>query len=136
MIVLGALSLLLVVFFSLPNDIARYWPQTASIYNALGYQVNTRGFEIVATQSTEIANSLQIIVIKGELRNVTERELPAPSVRIAVRDRHQKELHHWIVRPDQESVGPRGKGTFSARLESPPADAVDIQFRLAREGER
>ena len=136
MIVLGALSLLLVVFFSMSEDIARNWPQTASLYNALGYNVNTKGFEIVATQSEEYANSLRIIVIKGELVNVTGRELPTPSVRIAVRDRHEKELHHWIVKPDQESVGPRGKGSFSARLESPPADAVDIQFRLAKEGER
>jgi len=45
-------------------------------------------------------------------------------------------LHSWIVRADQEHVGPRGKGTFSARLEIPPADAVDLEVRFAREGER
>ena len=136
MVILAALSLFLVVFFSLPNEIATYWPQTASLYNALGMQVNKSGFTIKATQTQEVANSIPIIVIKGELINETDRDLPVPSVRIAVRDRNKRELHSWIVRPDQEHVGARGKGSFSARLESPPADAVDLEVRFVREGER
>ena len=136
MVVLAALSLFLVIFLSLPNEIATYWPQTASIYNALGFQVNKSGFKIIATQTQELANSIPIIVIKGELINETDRDLPVPSVRIAVRDRNKRELHAWVVRPDQEHVGPRAKGSFSARLESPPADAVDLEVRFAREGER
>ena len=133
---LAALSLFLVVFFSLPNEIATYWPQTAGIYNALGFEVNKRGFKIIATQTQEFANSIPIIVIKGELVNETDRDLVVPPVRIAVRDRAKKELHFWIVRADQEHVGPHGKGTFSARLESPPTDAVELEMRFAREGER
>jgi hypothetical protein len=133
---LAALALFLVVFFSLPNEIATYWPQTAGIYNALGFEVNKSGFKIIATQTQEFANSIPIIVIKGDLVNETDRDLVVPPVRIAVRDRSKKELHSWIVRADQEHVGPRGKGTFSARLESPPTDAVDLEVRFAREGER
>lgn len=133
---LAALSLFLVVFFSLPNEIATYWPQTAGVYNALGFEVNRRGFKIIATQSQEFSNSIPIIVIKGDLVNETDRDLVVPPVRISVRDHAKKELHSWIVRADQEHVGPRGKGTFSARLESPPTDAVDLEVRFAREGER
>lgn len=133
---LAALSLFLVVFLSLPNEIATYWPQTAGLYNALGFEVNKSGFKIIATQTQEFANSISIIVIKGDLVNETDRDLVVPPVRIAVRDRSKKELHAWIVRADQEHVGPRGRGTFSARLESPPADAVDLQVRFARAGER
>ena len=135
MVGLGALSLLLVVFFSLPREISAVLPQTIGIYNALGIEVNKSGFKIIATQTQEIANSVPIIVIKGELVNETDMELEVPSVRIAVRDRARKELHHWIVKADQELVGPRGKGSFSARLENPPADAVDLEVRFAREGE-
>ena len=46
------------------------------------------------------------------------------------------ELHNWIVRADQDRLGPRGEGSFSARLESPPADAYDLEVRFTREGER
>lgn len=135
MVGLGALSLLLVVFFSLPREISGLLPQTIGIYNALGIEVNKSGFKIIATQTQEVANSIPIIVIKGELVNETDTELEVPSVRIAVRDRAKRELHHWIVKADQELVGPRGKGSFSARLENPPADAVDLEVRFAREGE-
>lgn len=135
MVGLGALSLLLVVFFSLPREIASVLPQTISIYSALGIEVNKSGFKIIATQTQEIANSIPIIVIKGELINETDMELEVPSVRISVRDRNKRELHHWVVKADQELVGPRGKGSFSARLESPPADAVDLEVRFARDGE-
>jgi hypothetical protein len=135
MVGLGALSLLLVVFFSLPREISRILPQTIGIYNALGMKVNKSGFKIIATQTQEVANSIPIIVIKGELVNETDMELEVPSVRIAVRDRAGHELRHWTVKADQEIVGPHGKGSFSVRLENPPADAVDLEVRFAREGE-
>jgi hypothetical protein len=135
-VALAAMSLFLIVFFSAREEVVAYVPGTASIYNALGFEVNKSGFKIIATQTREFANSIPIIVIKGELVNVTDRDLVVPPVRIAVRDRAKKELHFWIVRADQEHVGPRGKGTFSARLESPPLDAEELEMRFAREGER
>jgi len=135
-IVLASFALFLLVFLSLPNEIATYWPQTASLYNALGYEVNKSGFRIVATQTQELANSIPIIVIKGQIINETGRELTVPSVRLSIRDRAGRELHNWIVRADQDRLGPRGEGSFSARLESPPADAYDLEVRFAREGEQ
>jgi hypothetical protein len=133
---LAAMSFFLIVFFSAREEVVAWVPSTAGIYNALGFEVNKSGFKIIATQTQEFANSIPIIVIKGDLVNETDRDLVVPPVRISVRDRLKKELHSWIVRADQEHVGPRGKGTFSARLESPPADAVDLEVRFAREGER
>jgi predicted Zn finger-like uncharacterized protein len=125
------LSLLLVIFFSIPREIARTIPATVSLYTALGIEVNKTGFRMIATQSPEIVNSIPIIVIKGELINETDGELEAPGVRIAVRDRAGKELLNWIVKPDQEMVGPRGKATFSARLESPPPEADSLEVGIA-----
>jgi hypothetical protein len=136
MVMLAGVALFLTVFLSLPNEIATFWPQTASVYSALGIEVNKSGFKIVATQTQELANSIPIIVIKGEIINETDRDRDVPSVRLSVRDRAGKELHAWVVRADQDSLGPRAKGTFSARLESPPADAFDLEVRFAREGER
>lgn len=136
MLGLGALSLFLVVFFSVPREIVAMIPQTLPVYEALGMQVNTVGFKIVANKFRERANGIPIVVIKGELLNETDSEQAVPRVKITVRDRNKRELYHWIVRADQDNVGPRGKATFSARLESPPAGAADVEVRVAREGER
>ncbi len=129
-------SLLLVLFFSMPREIANMAPATVGIYEALGIEVNKKGFKIVATQELDVANTIPIVVIKGELVNETDSELQSPSVRIAVRNKLGKELHHWIVRPDIDVVGPRGKAPFSARLESPPSDSYDLEFRLEPVEER
>jgi hypothetical protein len=125
----------LLLFFSLPNDIARIWPASASVYEALGMDVNIRGFKIIASHSQELNNSVPVIVINGQIINETDRELDVPKVRLAVRDQSGKEIYHWTVLADQSRLGPREQGTFKARLESPPADAADLEVRFAKTDE-
>jgi predicted Zn finger-like uncharacterized protein len=122
----------LLLFFTLPNEIARIWPGAASIYGALGMDVNVVGFKIIATQKNELNNSVPVIAISGQIINETDRELDVPKVRLAVRDQAGKEIYHWTVLADQSRLGPRQQGTFSARLESPPSDAVDLEVRFAK----
>jgi hypothetical protein len=122
----------LLLFFTLPNEIARVWPGAASIYGALGMDVNVVGFKIIATHKSELNNSVPVIAISGQIINETDRELDVPKVRLAVRDQAGKEIYHWTVLADQSRLGPRQQGTFSARLESPPSDAVDLEVRFAK----
>lgn len=123
------------LFFSMPNDIAQVWPGSASLYEAFGISVNTRGFKIIAQQTQEFDKSVPVIAIKGQIINETDRELPVPKVRLSVRDQQGRELYHWTVLADQQRLGPKEQGTFSARLESPPADAYDLEVRFAKNGE-
>ncbi len=123
------------LFFSAPESIVKLWPASASLYNALGMPVNTRGFKIVATHTQEMNNTVPVIAIKGEIINETDRDLPVPRVRLAVRDQAGKELYHWTVLADQRHLGPKEKGTFAARLESPPSDAYDLEVRFAKKDE-
>jgi hypothetical protein len=125
----------LLLFFSLPSEIARIWPASASVYSALGIEVNISGFKIVASHSQELNNSVPVIVIDGKIINETDRELDVPKVRLAVRDSGGKEIYHWTVLADQSRLGPREQGTFKARLESPPADAADLEVRFAKTDE-
>lgn len=125
----------LLLFFSLPNEIARIWPASASVYEAMGIEVNVRGFKIIANHSQELNNSVPVIVIDGKIINETDRALDVPKVRLAVRDTAGKEIYHWTVLADQARLGPREEGTFKARLESPPADAADLEVRFAKTDE-
>jgi hypothetical protein len=97
--------------------------------------VNARGFKIVATQSQELNGSVPTISIKGQIINETDRELPVPKIRLAVRDKDGTELYHWTVLADQQRLGPREEGSFTARLESPPPDAADLEVRFAKADE-
>lgn len=123
------------LFFSLPEEIVKIWPESASLYEWLGTPVNARGFKIIATHSQELNGSVPTIAIKGQIINETDRELPVPKIRLAVRDKDKRELYHWTVLADQQRLGPREEGSFSARLESPPPDAADLEVRFAKSDE-
>jgi hypothetical protein len=123
------------LFFSLPEEIVQIWPESASLYEWLGRPVNARGFKIIATHTQELNNTVPVISIKGQIINETDRELPVPKVRLAVRDARGRELYHWIVPADQDRLGAHEEGSFNARLESPPADAHDLEVRFVKAGE-
>jgi len=134
-ILLAFLAGFVLLFLYMPNEIAQVWPESASLYETLGMPVNTRGFKIIASHTQELDKTVPVIAIKGQIINETDRELAVPKVRLAVRDQSGKEIYHWTVLADQQRLGPHEQGTFSARLESPPADAVDLEVRFAKSGE-
>jgi len=62
--------------------------------------VNTRGFDIKASTSQELANGVPVIAIKGEITNITDRELPVPKLNLRVLDQNaiQKVLREVDMR--------------------------------------
>jgi predicted Zn finger-like uncharacterized protein len=94
------------LFFLLPQEIVRLWPESASLYDWLDMPVNARGFKIIATHSQEMNGSVPTIAIKGQIINETDRELEVPKIRLSVRDKDKREL-----------------------------DAADLEVRFAKAGE-
>jgi hypothetical protein len=121
------------VFAFMRTYVATIFPPAASLYSALGVPVNTRGFDIKAQTTQELANGVPVIAIKGEIINVTDRELPVPKLNLRVLDANKRELYRWTVVPDQPRLAGHQSQAFNARLESPPADTADIEIRLAKE---
>ena len=96
--------------------------------------VNTRGFKIIASHSQELDNTVPVIAIKGQIINETDRELAVPKVRLAVRDQGGQGNLSLDGPRRSVALGPHEQGTFSARLESPPAEAADLEVRFAKIG--
>jgi len=119
--------------FSLRKEIATLFPPAASLYSWLGMPVNVRGLEIVARTSQEMANGVPVIAIKGEIINITDRELTVPKLNLRVLDQNKRELYRWTVIPDQAKLAGHQRVPFNAKLESPPADMADIEIRLAKQ---
>ena len=114
------------------TEVATIFPPAASLYAALGMPVNTRGFDIKAQTTQEMANGVPVIAIKGEYINVTDRELPVPKLTLRVLDANKKVLYSWTVPPDKARLAGHEHLPFSAQLQSPPADTSDIEIRLAK----
>ena len=136
----AGLALLLIAggwaLFSFRNDVASYWPQSASLYRVLGLRVNTTGIQFAAvTHRVETENGENVLVVTGELVNTSARDRIVPEIRIALTDSSQHELYHWPVLPDVPLLKPGQSAPFRARLTNPPGAMHNIEVTFSRSRE-
>lgn len=116
------------------QNIATLWPQTSSVYGALGLPVNTRGLSFRDKAAHyETVNGQDVLVITGHLVNITSHELTVPPVRVSLVDGERRELYHWNVSADAQMLAPGQVAQFRTRLSSPPFAARDIELRFSEE---
>jgi predicted Zn finger-like uncharacterized protein len=109
----------------------RHFPQTASLYAAIGLPVNLRGlfFEDVKSRS-EFQDGAAVLVIEGTIVNLTTRTLDVPRLRFALRSAPGHEVYAWTAQPAKPTIGSGNGLPFRARLASPPPDGRDVIVRF------
>jgi len=118
------------------RQIVQVWPQSASLYAALGVKVNTTGLDIVDVKSSQAPQNGQIVLtVSGALTNVTGKELPVPQIRVGLTDNDRRELYHWTFAADVMTLRPGQTTHFVTRLSSPPDGARHLEVRFAKAGE-
>src|SRR5258707_1208424 len=106
-------------------------PDLAALYALGGVPVNLRGLEFHGVNaSRDIENGRPVMIIQGQIANVSGRELNLPTVRLALRNAGQ-EVFAWTVDPGRPRLQAGETLPFKARLASPPAGADDIVLRFA-----
>jgi predicted Zn finger-like uncharacterized protein len=116
------------------QTIASLWPQSSSLYAAVGMPVNTRGLEFRdKTAHFESEAGQDVLVITGDLANVTSRELSVPPIRVSLLSADRRELYHWNVSAGVATLHPGQLASFRTRLPSPPPAARHIELRFAAE---
>ena len=114
------------------KSIASLWPQSSSLYAAVGMRVNTRGLEFQDRSAHyETDGQQDVLVITGHLLNTTSRELSVPPIRVSLMDADKRELYHWSFSAGVSTLHPGQIATFHTQLPSPPAAARDIELRFA-----
>ncbi len=118
------------------RDVATYWPQSASLYSALGLEVNVRGIafdDVTYHRGTE--DGSPVLTVTGQLVNISSRELPVPQIRIALTDKDKRELFAWTYVPNIMTLKPGQVAPFRTRLASPPDGARHLELRFVKAGE-
>ena len=136
---IGLAAILVLIFwtgFVYRQQITGAWPQSASLYSALGLQTKASGLQIVDYQyREEVQGGQPTLVVTGKLVNNGEHELSVPQIRVTLRDEANRELYHWTFVPAVTSLRPGQSTRFVTRLTSPPAGARHLDLRFARAGE-
>lgn len=106
-------------------------PEFAGLYAAIGFPVNLRGLEFRGVKTTrEMQDGIPVLVIEGEVVNVTRHSTEIPRVRLAVLGEAGQELYSWTTLLQRSILGVDEKVAFRSRLASPPADARQVLVRF------
>lgn len=131
-----ALGVVAAAFYQYRVEIVRSWPQTASVYNLVGLNVNTSGLVFRnITYERAIEDGLPVLTIHGQVVNVTDEALPIPRVRIGIRDENADELYYWTFALPQTRIGPGAATDFTEQMTSPPVGAHDLEVRFSEDRE-
>lgn len=115
-------------------EIVAAWPQAGTLYDMIGVDAQGLKFnKVIWTQELEDGNP--VLVISGEIVNMTSNKLEVPKVRVSLRDGQRRDIYHWTFAPDVAQLAPGQAAPFMTRLSRPPAEAVDFEVRMARAGE-
>ena len=126
-----AMLAILVAALNWRAAVVRQFPQTASLYAAIGLPVNLRGlfFEDVKSRS-ELHDGVTVLIVEGTIVNLTTRTLEVPRLRLSLRNGVGHEVYAWTALPSKSTVGSGNGLPFRARLASPPPDGRDVIVRF------
>jgi len=113
------------------SEVVRFFPQTASLFAAVGLPVNLRHLKFENMRiSKETQEGLSALVIEGTIVSVASKATEVPRLRFAARDAAGQEVYTWNALPSRSILGPREKLDFRSRFVSPPPNATDVMVRF------
>lgn len=132
---LGLVVVILVIGWaavSYRQQVATLWPQSATLYSALGLPVNARGIAFTdVSYHRETEDKQSVLAVTGKLVNISSRELAVPPVRVTLSDAKGRELYHWDFTPDVAVLRAGQSVGFLTRLSSPPDAARHLKLEFA-----
>lgn len=106
-------------------------PKLASAYQLLGIETNPIGLDFEAITTGFARNDVSQIYVSAALRNLRDREIVAPPIRIALIDRHGREYDHHIHHIEGAPVLPGGVQGFAVILPNTDGRFAETLIRFA-----
>ena len=128
--------LLLGLILLLRQDVARIWPRTAGAYAMAGLPVNLVGLTIENQHAQpQLQDGHAALVISGSLRNIRDRPVVAPPLRVSLMYTAGRSLAVKIADPGGARIPPGEARHFTVNMLDPPVSAtdVDIAFVMDRQ---
>jgi hypothetical protein len=113
------------------NEVVRYFPQTASLFAAIGLPVNLRNLKFENVKiSKETENNVDTLIVDGTIISTGNASTEVPRLRFSVRNAAGQEIYTWTAAPARSILEAGERLDFHSRLAAPPADAVDVLVRF------
>lgn len=113
------------------SEVVRFFPQTASLFAAIGLPVNLRQLKFEGVRiSKEDEDGVNMLVIEGVIVSAASKPVEVPRLRFAARNASGQEVYTWTALPGRSVLEAGERLEFSSKLPSPPADASDVMVRF------
>jgi hypothetical protein len=130
-LVVGVAVIALAVQFR--AGVVRAFPASASLFAQAGLPVNLRGLEFSGVRtSAAVEGNAPVLVVDGEIRNITSRPVAVPGLRLSIRDDKGVEIYGWTTTLAKASLEPGAVMPFKSRLASPPPEGRAVAVRFVR----
>ncbi len=107
-------------------EVVELYPRAAAAYAMVGAPVNPTGLDFEALTAKAVVDRADMVMVSGAVRNVRDREIQTPPIRVALLDSHGAEVGHAVIELDGAPVLPGGVQGFAALIRDPGAHGVDV----------
>ena len=110
------------------------WPPSARLYEAIGIPVPVPG---AGLQLRDVASERQsdgsasVLVVTGEIANMSTEMRSVPPLRAALRDASRHEVQSWVFPADAPKLLPGETVRFKTEIANPSSEAVDLTITFA-----
>ena len=114
------------------DNVVRAWPPTASFYAAIGLPVNPTGLVIEQVRAEpSLQEGHATLAVSGVIRNVVDRAVVAPPLRISLVNAQGKRVAGQIATLDNARIPPGETRHFVTSIVDPPYSAANLQVDFA-----
>ncbi len=132
----GALALVVFCGFVARTTLVRAVPDLAGFYAAVGLGVNLRGLEFRSVRTAQSnQDGIPVLVVEGEIANVTSQTMEIPKLRLAVLGKEGREIYAWTSQLPRASLKEGEQIPFKSRLAAPPSEAQQVFVRFITRGD-
>ena len=120
------------------ETIVAAWAPSAAVFEMVGLPVVRvgEGLDIrIVSNTQEVENSRRILVIVGEVVNISEQVRRVPKLRASLLDVREREIFSWVFAASKSELEPGQQAEFETRVPEPPANArnLSVNFFEAKE---
>lgn len=110
------------------------WPPAANLYSAIGIVTAApeQGLVVRNVSSRRVLdNGEELLVVQGEVANLSKETKDVPPLRGALRDARQHDVQEWTFTVGEAELMAGGVVRFSTTLKNPASEAIEVSITLA-----
>ena len=118
------------------DAIVAAWPQASALYDLIGFAGDPPGTGLElrsVTSKREMQGETTVLLIEGEVANVSEVVRQVPRIRGALVDEGGQEIRNWLFTLPEPKLLPGEAARFKTELRDPPNGARRLTMTFTHE---